>query len=453
MKVIVERLPQSQALLTVEAEPAEMEAAHSRAVRHLASRANIPGFRRGKTPPQVVERFLGREAIVAEAADDLVPELYRRAVEQNGLEPVDQPQVELVSTDPIKFKATVPLKPTVFLGDYSRVAVEAEKVEVPDLEVVRGVEVLRAQQAPWQPVENRPVHFGDLLTLAVEIREGDRHTQKEEGLEYLLLPDNPAPVPGFARQLEGLPLGATKEFSLAFPSTDPRRELSGKVFAFKVSVVEAKEKALPPLDDEFAKAAGFESLAALREKVTGDVRSRAEALTRARLEEKVVDAVVAQANLEYPPSMVEREIDRLLDEEASRLRQGHLSLEEYLGSMKKTVGQYRAELRAPADLRLKRALVLGKVAEVEGIAATPEEVDAQIRSLSQEMGDPAQEEALRSNTQLRQVMERRAVARKTVELLVEKARSGREQTTLSGLVLPSGVQLPSVSVRGGERLD
>jgi len=440
MKVTTERLPESQMLLHIEAEPAEMEAAVGRALRRLASRVRIPGFRGGKAPPQVVESFLGREAVLDEAVQDLVPQLYRQAVEENGLEPIDQPQMEVVSTDPLKVKATVPLRPTVSLGDYHQVQVEPEKVEVPDMEVVRRIEAIRYQQAPWQPVAGRPIHFGDLLTLEAEGREDGRLFLKEQDMEYLLLPDNPTPVPGFARQLEGLLPGESREFSLSFPSTDPREELAGKTYSFKVVVTEAKEKALPPLDDDFAQAAGFDSLAALREKVTGEVREQAEAAAQARFEEKVVDAVVAQARVEYPPVLVEQEVDRLLQEEVNRLRQGRLSLEDYLRGMRQTVEQFRGELRPLAEQRLRRALVLGKVAEAEGIQVTPEEVDAEVRSLAQRAGEQAAQVQQAFDTpQGRTAIERRLLGRKTVDRLVEIARSRQEQTTPSGLILPGGV--------------
>lgn len=453
MKVTAERLPESQMLLTIEADPAEMEAARAKAVKHLAAKVLIPGFRRGKTPPQLIERFLGKDKVLEEATEDLVPELYKQALEQQQLEPVDQPTLELVSADPLKVKVTVPLKPSTTLGDYSKIDVAEDKVEVPELEVVRGVEALRVKQAPWQPFDNRPVHFGDMLTLKGQGRANGSKFFDEESSEYLLLPDNPTPVPGFARQLEGLLPGSSKEFSLAFPPNDPRKELAGKTYSFQITVVEAKEKVLPALDDEFAKAAGFESLAALRDKVTADVRAQVDAGAKARFEEKVVDAVVAQAKIEYPPSMVEREVDRLLQDEVDQLRQGRVSLDDYLQSMKKTVDQYRAQLRAPAEQRLKRALVLSKVAETEDIKVTSVEVDAEVHSMTERAGDQSgQAEKVFNSPQVRDVLEQRMVVRKTVEKLVEKVRSHRERVAPSGLVLPSGVQMPA-SGKGGQSSD
>ncbi|MBI2917172.1 MAG: trigger factor [Chloroflexi bacterium] len=449
MKVTAERLPESQVLLTIEAEPAEWEAARNRALKELSGKVNIPGFRRGKTPLQLVERFLGRETVLKEVADDLVPELYERAIQQNGLEPVDQPQLEVVSTEPLTVKATVPIKPTVTLGDYSKIEVEEEKLEVPELEVVRGVEAVRVRQAPWQPFGNRPAHYGDTVTLKIEARENGAVLLDEEAWEYLLLPDNVAPVPGFARQIEGLLPGASKDFSLAFPANDPRKQLAGKTFTFSVTIVEAKEKALPALDDEFAKAAGFDSLAALREKVTADVRSQVDAAAKARFEEKVVDALVAQARIEYPLAMVEREIDRMLQDQADELRRGRLNLDDYLKSMKKTVDQYRADLRAPAELRLKRSLALAKVTEAEGVKVGPEEVDAEVRYWSERAGEQLAEVGnVFDRPEFRDTLERRLAVRKTVDLLVAKVRSRRQQVAPSGLVLPGGVQLPTAE-KGG----
>jgi len=205
-----------------------------------------------------------------------------------------------------------------------------------------------------------------------------------EGAQYQVLSDMPFPAPGFPEQLVGMVRGEAKEFSLHFPPDFPRGEMANKKASFTVKVNEVKKENLPELDDEFARQVNpeWESMDTLREQATADMRARAEDEARRNFEERVVEAVVDLAQVEFPPVLVEEGIKRLLDERLKQGQSGAQSLEEYLRQAKKTEAELREELRPLAVHRVTTSLVLGKVAETENIEASDAEIDAEVQMLT-----------------------------------------------------------------------
>jgi trigger factor len=251
MKVSSEKIEGSQVVLNVEVEEAEMEAAIKKAYHRLGAKTTVPGFRKGKAPHEMLERFYGKEAFVEDAAEHLLPEVYDQAIDEQEVDAIARPQIDVVQINPLSFKATVPVRPEVELADYHEIKLEPEEVTVTEEEAAEVLEKIRDMQAPWVPVE-RPAQFNDLLAINVEgTVEGNVVIDEKEGL-YQLLPDPPNAIPGFAEQLEGAEKGEERVFALTLP--DNRGEFSGKECNFKVLVNEIKEKSLPELDDEFAKS-------------------------------------------------------------------------------------------------------------------------------------------------------------------------------------------------------
>ncbi len=360
MKVTKEKTENSQAFLTIEMESAAVEESLAESCRHLARRANIPGFRKGKAPRAILERYLGKEGILEDALNHLLPQAYEKAIKEQKIKAIAQPHIEVTQTDPVIFKATVPLAPTIKLDDYHNIQVTPEAVETTEDDVGAVVEQLRHQHATWEPVE-RPVEFGDMVVLDIESHIDGEPFINQEGAQYQVLRDLPFPAPGFAEQLKEMGKGDEKEFRLQFPSDYPRGELAGKEPSFKVRVVEIKEEILPELNNDFARQAdsGLETLDSLREKVATNLRLRAEEKVRIDFEERVVDAVVNLAQVEFPPILVEMEIGRLLDEQSRRFRMQGRNLEEYLKSINKTEEQTHQELHPLATKRVTQSLVLG----------------------------------------------------------------------------------------------
>jgi trigger factor len=423
VKLSSEKIENSQVILNIEAEPEEVELALEEAYRHLAKSTDIPGFRRGKAPRAMLERYLGREVLLEEATEHLVPQLLGRALEEQGIDAIAEPEIEITQNDPLIFKSTVSVRPTVELGDYRQIRVDPEPVEVADEEVDKAMEQIRYQQAPWQPAE-RPVQFGDLVTINVEGSVDDKPALDRKELQYQVLKESPFPVPGFWEQLEGLEKGQEKEFTLSFPDDYELNQFAGKECQFKVLVSEIKEKILPELDDEFAKSLGqgFETLESLHQRVASNLKAMAEESAKRRLEEKAIEALVEQSKVDFPPVLVEHEIDRLIKEREA-------SLEGRIQDRGKSVEELKEALRPLAVNRIKHALILGKVAEEEKIEVADAELDEEIEAMAQGAGERGEE--LRkafSSAAARQSIEEVLLTRKTLKRLTEIAQEGEAES-------------------------
>ncbi|MCL0077241.1 trigger factor [Dehalococcoidia bacterium] len=421
MRISSDRIEGCQVVLNIEAETEEMERALEGTYRRLVKQAVVPGFRKGKAPRPMLERHLGRTALLNDAWDRLVPELYEQAVKEQGIEVFGQPQVEVTQVDPLTFKATVPVRPVVELGDYRAIKVTPEVVEITGDKIDEALERLRRTQVVWEPVE-REARLGDVVGLNVEGSiEGS--TLLDKGSEwYHLSADSTAPVPGFAGQIVGMKAGNEKEFTLPLPEDHANPELAGKDCLFKVSISEVKEEHLPELNDEFAKSLeqDVETMDQLREKIAGSLKAAADSDARNKLERQVVEAVVGQADLEFPAVLVEREVDRMVHQQMMAL--GGLDIDEYLKLRNLTREQYRDQLRPVAEKRVANALILKKVAEEEKMEVSDSEVDAEVGRRVENAGEDGKrvQEAL-SSLEARESLRDDLLARKAIDLLVRIA--------------------------------
>ena len=224
----------------------------NRSYRRLAGRVRIPGFRPGKAPRSVVENHLGRATLVQEALEFMIPESLDQVLREQEIRAFAEPQLEVLDLEPVSFKAVVPLEPDVDLGEFRSIRVEAAPVEIAQEDIDRVLESLQYESAPWEPVE-RPVAFGDLVTLNVTGNISGEDAINDEGVDFIPQLDNELPLPGFSVYLEGMTEGQEKEFTLSVPEDYPQENYAGKECNFHVEVVAVKEKQLPDLDDEFAK--------------------------------------------------------------------------------------------------------------------------------------------------------------------------------------------------------
>jgi len=421
MKVSTEPIENSQVALNIEMEPVEVDKYLERAYSRLVRRVSVPGFRKGKAPRDILERHIGKDALFREALEDLIPTTYKEALESQEIDAIAQPQFELIQTEPLIFKAVVPLKPTIKLGDYTQIKVESKPVEINEEDIEETIEQLRHQQAILSPVD-RPAQFDDIVTIDVEgERDGESFPIRKD-VVYEVIREARLPLPGFAEKLEGMSKGEEKSFVLSYPPDYEMKELAGKEHAFKVTVTEIKEKKLPEVDDEFARNLGKEDLASLREQIASNLKARAEERARLELEQKAVDAAVELSEVEYPPILVEREIDRLLSDEARQFTEGINGLENYLKTLNKTLDEHREELRPMASKHIVRSLVLGKISEAEKIEVDDSEIDVDIEKMVKDADKQAEEmRKFCSLPQARESIKQFLVGRKTVERLVQIA--------------------------------
>ena len=428
MKVTREKTENSQAFLRIELEPAELEQSMEQSYRRLAQKADIPGFRKGKAPRAVLERYIGKDSLLEDALKELLPQVYEKALKEQEIEPIAQPHIEMTQTDPVVFMATVPLKPTVELGDYHGIRLTPEPVELAKDEVDTVIEQLRRQHAIWEPVE-RGADFDDMVTLDIESQMEGKPFISQQGVQYQLLPDHPLPVPGFAQQLSGMKGGEEKEFKLQFPKDYPREELAGKEAQFKVKVNEVKQPRLPKLDKDFARLVSpeFKTMAALRKQISTNLKLRAEQKAKEEFEERVIDAIVDISKVEFPPVLVETETDQLFAQQVRWLQSSGEGLEQYLSRINKSEEELREELRPLATKRVTRSLVLGKIIEEEKIEVTEAEIGAELENIAQSAGgDKEKMQELLKSAQAHSSVEQLLTTRKAIERLVEIAKGSTD---------------------------
>jgi len=424
VKVTNEKTENCQTFLTIEMEPDEVEESLERSYYRLAKKTNIPGFRRGKAPRAILERYIDKESLLENALNNLLPQACEKAIKEQKIEAFAQPHIEIAQTDPVIFKVAVPLSPAIKLGDYHNIQVAPEPVELTEDDVSAAIEQLRHQHATWEPVE-RPADFDNLVILDIESNIEDKPFINQKGAQYQVLRELPLPAPGFAEQLVGMSRNEEKEFKLQFPLDHPRGELAGKEPSFKVRVTEIKQEKLPELNNEFAKeiSPDFKSLDLLREKVSTDLRLRAEEKARIDFEERVIEAVVDITELDFPPILVEVEVDRLINQQSRRWQMGGKGLEEYLSSIDKTEEELRQELHPLATKRVTQSLVLGKIAEEEKFEVSDSEISAEIENITKGATENKDELNKFLNTpQAHKSIEQVLITRKTIQRLVEIAK-------------------------------
>jgi len=429
LKTFSAKLPGCQLQLRIEVEAEELQEPLEKTYRRLASRVSIPGFRKGKAPRYLVERYVGREAVLKETLNDLIPRLYEQVIKEQRVEPFAEPKFEIIQLEPPIFEVTVPLPPRVEVGDYHAIKVTPEKAEVPEGEIEKALERLRKSQAYWEPVE-RPCRLGDAVVLDIEGRVEGEIVVNEKGHWYRLLSESTWPAPDFVQQVVGMSKKKGKEFVLSLPLDFPESRLAGKECHFKVFLHEVKEESVPELDDDFARSLDWEvnSLEELREKVRLRLREAMEQEARSKLEREVLEALMGFSEVEFPPILVEMEIDQLIREELRR--RGWPSLEDFLRNLGKSEEELREELRPLAEQRLTRSLILGKVAEKESISVEESEIEAEIERLSAPAGERQEQFRQYLRSQGKESIKNELLIRKTMERLVEVAL--REEPEVPG---------------------
>jgi trigger factor len=429
LKVTKDKVENSQAFLTVEMEPAEMEHGMEHGYQHLVTQVNIPGFRKGKAPRAVVEKYLGKGRLLEEAIDHIIPEAYENACKEQGIEPYAQPNVEITQADPLIFKAVVPLPPSIELGDYQSIRMEPEKVDIKEENIDKVIEQLCHQHATWEPVE-RPVALNDLAVIDINGTIEDRPYVKKAAAQYQVLSEMLTPAPGFADKIVGMKKEDEKEFSLALPADYPNKEIAGKEAQFKVKLHEIKEEKLPELNDAFACqiSTDIKTVGALREEVAKNLKQRAEDQARMDFEEKVINAAIEKAKIEYPPVLIEMEINRIVNDQARQMQMSGKGMDEYLKSVNKTPQQLQEELRPIATKNVTASLLLGKVAEAEKITVDEADIDKRLDNmiLGVEETKKADMRKLFDNPQTRESIRQSLMARKTIERLSEIAKNTKQ---------------------------
>ena len=414
MKVTAERIPEARVVLEVEIDDERLQRSLDQAYRRLAPRTRVPGFRPGKAPRPLVERALGHDRLLQEAVDRLLPEAYEEAVQAQGLDPIAAPELEVLQMEPVRFKATVPLQPEVGLGAYQSLSMKREAVEITEEQIQAALLEIRRRHAILEPVD-RPLQYNDRLTVDIRAEVDGRLVLNQDGAEVHLREGMTLAVPGLAEGLVGRSAGQNQQIEVQVPASYADGEVAGKTVRFTVNLRDIRQEILPEANDDLAAEVGdFASFGALRDRVASDLQARASEQVNAAFQQAVLDAVVAGAQAEYPPVLVEQEIDHLLEEMARR--QGR-SAEDYVSALGQEAPQLREQLRAEAIQRVVRGLVLTEAAKLEEIDVTAAEGDAEIARLVGDGPEAAQLRTVFESEGGRRAVERNLVTSRILERL------------------------------------
>jgi trigger factor len=439
VKITSEQAPDSQIVLTIEIEPAELERSIDSAYQRLAPRALIPGFRKGRAPRAVLERYFGRAAVLEDAIEHLAPKAAQEAIAQEKIEAISQPRLEVTQLDPVIVKATVDVKPTIDLGEYRSIRVDPVEPELAEDAVEKMLERLRERHATWAPVE-RPVEVDDLVTLDYRVVEGSQTVGSAEGVDYRVVLDRRDPLPGFAAQLLGMAAGETKEFTLNFEEGDEAEELAGKSYRVSATVHEVKGKQLPDLDEAFIEevSGDLKTVEALRERIEANLRRQAEVDAYAKVRDAALQALSERAQAEAPFSLIESQLDQMMEERREVVRRSGLRWEDYIRIVGGSEEAMREQLRDEARERVRRRMLLDELATREGIEPTADEINDELAEQIRTSGLSAAEASrVLEHPNARAIAERNLRIRKALLRLVEIATEGKVKP-------PSGEADPSL---------
>ncbi|MBT3239809.1 MAG: trigger factor [Chloroflexi bacterium] len=410
MKIEKQFLDDHQVELKVELETETFESAKKRAAKRIAKKVKIAGFRPGKAPYSVVQRQVGDAAIVEDAVDIVLEEVYPKIIEEAEIEPYAAGSLKDIPTmEPPTFEFLVPLSPEVTLGEYKEISIELENKEVSDEDVDKVIDNLREQQAVIEPAD-RPVEEGDMVYVLLS---GEREEPKEDE-EKVIVEERRFPVvvekeetdnstewpfPGFSRKLIGQSAEDEKTVKHKFPKDYEYEELQGVKAVYSYKIEEVKARTLPEFNDDFAKTVGeYETAEEMKEDALKNLEIRFEQDSKNEHESAIIDKLVEGSEIKYPPQMLDHEINHFIQDLEGRLSQQGLTMELYLQSRDMDMDGMREEVKPAAEERMKRGIVLMEVASKEEITVTPEEIEEKTQATIQQLTAVYPEEEVKKIT-------------------------------------------------------
>ena len=386
MSLQVEKLEHNMAKLTIEVSAEELEKALQGAYNKQKKNISIPGFRKGKVPRQMIEKMYGPEVFYDDAANQLIPEAYGKVYDEEDLEIVSQPKIDIVQIEkgkPFIFTAEVALKPEVTLGEYKGLKVEKISNRVTQKEIEAKLVEEQEKNARTVSVTDRPVQDKDEVVLDFEGFVDGVAFEGGKGENYPLTIGSGAFIPGFEEQLIGANLEEEKEVNVKFPEEYHAKDLAGKEAVFKCTVHEIKVKELPELDDEFAsEVSEFETLDAYKADIKAKIKEQKIAEGKRKQEDKAVEEAVANAQMDIPDAMVDTEVRQMANDFAQRLQQQGLTLDQYFQFTGMTAEKMTDELKPQALKRIQTRLVLEAIVKAENIEISDEKIDEEIQKMA-----------------------------------------------------------------------
>lgn len=391
MKVTAENGENQQVTLTIEIEAAEVSKGVERACKRLANRVNIPGFRKGKAPRKIVERYVGMESVMQETFDLLAPKALNDAFDKQKLEPVTRPEVDIVTLENGKdlvFKATVTPRPEVKLGEYKGLKVEKEAVNITDEDVEKQLEHMRGHHGKMVAApEGAEVKDGDFTTLDFEGFVDGETFEGGKGQDYPLQIGSKSFIPGFEDQLIGAKIGEERDVNVTFPEDYHAKDLAGRAATFKCTIRSIKQKELPELNDELArKMSKFETLEELRADIRKNLTEDAERKAENDQKQAAIEQASENIEVDIPSVMIDNRVNSMIQEMAMRLEQQGMNLEQYLQFSGTDIAKIREDYRETAEKNVRTDLMLEEVAKAEDIKVEAEDLSREVAVMAMQYG-------------------------------------------------------------------
>ncbi len=387
MSLQVEKLEKNMAKLTIEVSAEELEQGLQKAYLKNKNRINVPGFRKGKVPRQMIEKMYGPEIFYEDAANALIPDAYAKAMDECELELVSRPVIDIVKIEkgqPFVFTAEVAVKPEVTLGSYKGIEVEKIDTAATEEEITAEVDKERDNNSRTITVEDRAVENGDMTVIDFEGFVDGTAFEGGKGTDYPLTIGSGAFIPGFEEQLVGAEIGREVDVNVTFPEEYHAKELAGKPAVFKCTVKEIKVKELPDADDEFVKdVSEFDTMEEYRADLKKKIEDRKAADAKAKKEDAVIEKIIEGAQMEIPEAMIDTQAESLVDDFAQRLMVQGMSLEQYAQYTGATVESMKNQMKPQAKKRIESRLVLEAVAAAENLEASEEDIEAEMNRMAE----------------------------------------------------------------------
>ncbi|MDC0831727.1 trigger factor [Geitlerinema sp. CS-897] len=431
MKVTQQKLPASQLSLEIEIPSDISQKTYDRTLAKFKQSANIPGFRKGKVPQQILVRRLGVDRLKAAALEEMIQSSLEKAIEQENIDALGNYQLsssfeELVANytpgQTLTFSATVDVPPDVNVNDYTGLEIQAEEIPYDAAKVDAFFEERRSEHANLIPVENRPAQMGDVLTVDYEGKLVSPEGEESEPFPGGTAEDTQIElnegrfIAGFVENLVGLNAEETKTFDVTFPEDYPNEDLAGEQARFTVTVKDIKEKELPELDDDFAQTlSDYDTMQELRESIEKQFKEEAESQTTANIEKAIVETLIERVEVELPETLVKQEVDVMLTQTAMQLQQYGLDVQTFYTP--ENLPQLRERSRPEAIEKLKQDLGLKKIAEVEQLKPSDDEIQTRMDEVREQLSDRDIDE-----TRLRSFVEDELVSQKALDWLRERAK-------------------------------
>ncbi len=426
MSLQVEKLEKNMAKLTVEVPAEQFDEAIKAAYNKNKNRFNIPGFRKGKAPQAMIEKMYGPGVFYEDAANEAIDSSYGDAMKESGLEIVSRPEIDITQIEKGKafvYTATVAVRPEVTLGQYKGVEVQKADAEVTDSDVETELKRVQDQNARLVSIEDRPVEDGDQTVIDFEGFVDGKPFDGGKGTDYPLTIGSHSFIDTFEEQLIGKNIGEECEVNVTFPGEYHAKELVNKPATFKVTVKEIKKKELPELNDEFAsEVSEFETLEEYKNDIRTKLADRKQKAATTENENRVVEKVVENAQMDIPDPMVDNEVMNMLQDTARRMQSQGLSLDQYLQYTGQTVDTMKEQMKPQAIRRIQTRLVLEAVAAAENITISDEKLEEELKK----MADSYQMEVEKLKEYMgefeKEQMKKDLAVQEAVDLLVSEAK-------------------------------